>query len=66
MSLLAASSKIFERLIFNSLYKFVEENSLFCSNQSGLRKTDSCVNQLWFRVHEFLDMSKAFDRVCLA
>ena len=65
MSLLATSSKI-KRLIFNSIYKFVEENSLFCSNQSGLRKTDSCVNQLWFIVHEFLDMSQAFDRVCLA
>ena len=25
-------------------YKFVEENNLFCSNQSRFRKTDSCVN----------------------
>ena len=73
------SSKIFERLIFNLLYKLVEENSLFCSNQSGFRETDSCVNQLLPTVREtyesfdnfpsletrseFLDMSKAFDRV---
>ena len=79
MSLLPISSKIFERLLFNSLYKLVEEKSLFCFNQSGLRKTDSCVNQLLSIVHEiyesfdnspsletrseFLDMSKAFDRV---
>ena len=79
VSLLPISSKIFERFIFNLLYKFVEENSLFCSNQSGLRKTDSCVNQLLSIVYEiyesfdnfpsletrskFLDMSKAFDRV---
>ena len=43
VSLLQISSKIFERLIFNSLYIFVEENSLFCPNQSRFRKTDSCV-----------------------
>ena len=79
-SSLPISSKIFERLIFNSLYKFVEENSLLYSNQSGFRKTDLCVNQLLAIVHEiyksfdnfpsletrseFLDMSKAFHSVC--
>ena len=52
VSLLPISSKIFERLIFNLLYKFVEENSFFCSNQSGFRETDSCVNQLFSTVHE--------------
>ena len=75
MSLLPISSKIFERLIFNWLYKFVEENSLLCSNQSRLNKTDSCVNQLLPIVHEiyasfdtletrseFLDMLNAFNR----
>ena len=71
MSLLPISSK--------SLYKFVEENSLLCSNQSECNKTDLCVNQLFSLVHEtyksfdnflsletrseFLDMPKAFDRV---
>ena len=70
---------IFEKLIFNSLYKFVEENSLLCSNQSGFRKTDSCVNQLLSIVNEIcksfdgflslearsesLDISKAFDSI---
>ena len=79
VSLLPISSKIFERLIFNSLCKFIEENSLFCSNQSGFRKTDSRLNQLLSIVYEIyeyfdnfpfletrsecLDMSKAFDRV---
>ena len=78
VSLLPISSKIFERLIFNLLYKLVEENSLFCSNQSGFRETDSCVNRLLPTVceiyqsfdnfpsletrSEVLDMSKAFDR----
>ena len=55
VSLLPISSKIFERLIFNSLYKSVEENSLFCSNQSGFRNTDSCVNQLLSIVHEIYE-----------
>ena len=32
VSLLPITSKIFERLIFNSLYNFFDENSFFCSN----------------------------------
>ena len=79
MSLLRISRKIFVRLIFYLLYKFVGENSLFCSSQSGFRKSDSGVNQILSIVHktykffdklpswemgsEFLDLSKAFDRV---
>ena len=79
VSLLPISSRIFERLVFNLLYKFVKEKSFFCSNQSGFRKTDSCVNQLLSVEHkifeffdnfpslethsEFLDMGKAFDSV---
>ena len=66
-------------MVFNSLSKFVEEDRLFCSNQSGFRKTNSCVNQLLSIVHKsygsfdnfpslerhskFFDMSKGFDRV---
>ena len=32
VSLLPITSNIFERLIFNSLYNFFDENSFFCSN----------------------------------
>ena len=79
VSFLSISSKIFERLIFNLPCIFVKENSLLCSNQSGLRQTDSCVNQLLSIVQEmyesfnnfpcsetrskFLDMTKPFDKV---
>ena len=79
MLLLPISSKIFERLIFNSHYKFVEKSSLFCSNKSRFKKTDSCVKQLLSIAYiifesfnnfpslrtrfKFLEMSKAFDRV---
>ena len=70
---------IFERLIFNSLYQFLEEHNLLSIHQSGFRWNDSCINQLLFIVHTlykafdayptldtrgvFLDMSKAFDKV---
>ena len=58
VSLLPISSKIFERKKKNSLYKFVEQYSLFFSNQSGFRKTDSSVNKLLSRVHKIY---KSFD-----
>ena len=79
MSLLPINNKIFERLIFNSFYQFVEESSLLCSNQSWFGKTDPCANHVLSIVHEIyesfdnfpflethsevLDMSKAFETV---
>ena len=79
VSLLPICGKIFERIIFNSLYEYVEENKLLSVHQSGFRSNDSCVNQLLSIVHNlykvfdayptletrgvFLDMSKAFDKV---
>ena len=79
ISLLPICAKIFERFIYNSLYSFVENNNLLCTNQSGFRSSDSCVNQLLSLTHlcyqafdcnpslearvVFLDISKAFDKV---
>ena len=81
VSLLPIFGKIFERLIFNSLFKHVDENELLNPNQSGFRPFDSCVNQLLSINHEifsnfhydppkdiravFLDISKAFDKIWL-
>ena len=81
VSLLPIFGKIFERLIFNSLFKHVDENELLNPNQSGFRPFDSCVNQLLSINHEifsnfdcdppkdiravFLDKSKAFDKIWL-
>ena len=72
-------SKIFEKVIFNSLFKYLDDNNFLNSNQSGFRSGDSCVHQLLSITHEiyktfdanpsldvrgvFLDLSKAFDRV---
>ena len=70
---------MFEKIIFNELYKYFNENQLLCSNQSGFRPGDSCTNQLLAITHQifkafdcnppldvrgvFLDISKAFDKV---
>ena len=79
VSLLPICGKIFERLIFNPLYQFLEEHKLLSIHQSGFCCNDSCINQLLFIVRALytafdayltldargvlLDMSKAFDKV---
>ena len=78
VSLLCCPSKVFERLIFNGLYGFCTENGLLTYKNSGFKPLDSTVNQLIHILHSiyngiedhndvcgvFLDVSKAFDRVC--
>ena len=78
ISLLCICSKIFEKIVFDSMYKFLLENSLISHNQSGFRPGDSTINQLLAITTEiynsfenrqvtraaFLDISKAFDKVC--
>ena len=77
MSLLPICGKIFERLIYNSIFEFFIVNELISSNQSGFKTGDSCINQLFSITHEiyksfvdgyeirglFLDISKTFDKV---
>ena len=78
--LLPICSKMFEKIIFNNLYHYLNSNNLITRNQSGFRPGDSTTNQLLFLVDEihqafedcnllevcavFLDISKAFDKVC--
>ena len=77
--MLPVFSKIFERLIFNSIYNYLLTHKLLSPYQSGFKPGDSCSNQLISITHEilssfdnykslevrgvFLDMSKAFDKV---
>ena len=75
--MLSICGKIFERLIFNEMFKFLNENKFIFSNQSGFKLGGSCINQLLSITHEtyksfddgfevrgvFLDISKAFDKV---
>ena len=58
VSLSPICGKIFERLIFNSLYDYVEENKLLSMHQSGFWSKDSCINQLLSIVH---NLYKGFD-----
>ena len=46
ISLLSVSSKMFERSLYGSMFKFFTENSLIFQNQSGFKPDDSCTNQL--------------------
>ena len=46
VSLLPICGNIFERIVFNNVFLFLENNSLLTPNQSGFRPNDSCINQL--------------------
>ena len=79
ISVLPLFGKLFEKLIYNALYKYLEDNHILDANQSGFRTGDSCINQLLSITHNifqsfdanpslevrgvFLDISKAFDKV---
>ena len=79
VSFLPICGKIFEKKIFSSLFKYLENNYLLNLHQSGCRPCDSCVHQLLSITYDiyksfdanpslevrgtFLDMSKAFGRV---
>ena len=79
ISLLPISGKMFEKIIFNNLYSYLNANNLITNNQSSFRPGDSTTNQLLYFVDEirkafedpkslevraiFLDISKSFDKV---
>ena len=77
ISLLPICGKILEKIIFDQVYSFLNENRLISTNQSGFRPGDSTIYQLisitsniykTFEKHDetralFLDISKAFDKV---
>ena len=46
VSLLPICGKVFERLIYNSLFEYFIENDLISPNQSGFKPGNSCTNQL--------------------
>ena len=58
VSLLPICSKISEKVIFNSLFKYLDDSNLLTSNQSGFRTGDSCAHQLLSITYEIY---KAFD-----
>ena len=58
VSLLPICSKIFEKVIFNLLFKYLDDNNLLTRNQSGFRPGHSCVHQLLSITHKIY---KSFD-----
>ena len=58
VSLLPICIKIFEKLVFNNLFKFFEDNNLLSKHQSGFRPGDSCIYQLLAITH---DIFSSFD-----
>ena len=75
ISLLSSISKVFERIVFNQLYKYLDDNNLLFDSPYGFRKhhsTELAAVELIDRIYEtmdhgdipisiFLDLSKAFD-----
>ena len=69
--------RIFERLVFTEMFRFLIENNVISSNQSGFKPGDTCINQLLSITHKicksfgdgsevrgvFLDISKSLDEV---
>ena len=58
ISLLPFSGRIFERLLYDSMFNSFPENSLISKNQSGYTPRDSYTNQLMFIAHK---VYKSFD-----
>ena len=79
VSVLPICCKLFEKIIFDTIFKHLTVNKLLNLNQSGFVPGDSCIRQLTSITHEmyasfdvnpplevrgvFLDISKAFDQV---
>ena len=58
ISLLSICGKIFERLIYNSLFENFLKSNLLSSNQSGFKQGDLCIYQLLSITH---DIYQSFD-----
>ena len=73
ISLLPIFGKIFEKIIFDTIYDFLLKEELLNPIQSGFRPSDSCINQLHTVTHEifeafvihFLKLGQSFDKVWL-
>ena len=77
IALICALGKVFEKLIFKQLNKYINDNSLISSNQFGYRSgygTDACLLKLISDINSAIDkqmvtisvlfdLSKAFDNV---
>lgn len=77
VSILPVFSKVFERIVYNQMYKYLMDHNLIFENQSGFRSrysTDTALTSLADRIKQntdnglytgmvLLDLQKAFDTV---
>ncbi len=77
VSLLSCISKVMERVVYNSLYKYLKRHGLLSERNSGFKENDCTINQLIHLCNNiykgldkskdvcvvFLDVSKAVDKV---
>ena len=77
ISVISVVAKVFERIVFDKFYAYLEEPKIICKYQSGFRAIHSTVTALleatgtWaYKIHcgkinvvVFLDLKKAFDTV---
>ena len=77
MSLFPICGKLMKKLMFKSIFNFIDTRNMFSVYQSGFRPSDFCVHQLISIVYDiynafdanpslrgvFHDISKTFDRV---
>ena len=61
VSLLPICVKVFERLIYNSLFEYFIESYLISPNQSGFKPDDLCTNQLISITHEIYHLGMLLD-----
>ena len=77
--LLPILGKVFEKILYNNIFEYLQESTMLCKSQSGFRRSDTCEYLLVSIVYEtyasfncnppfdvravFLDISKAFNRV---
>ena len=52
ISLLPIFGKIFEKVIYNNLFTYLQENKFLSENQSGFCRNDSCISQLIVITHD--------------
>ena len=52
ISLLPICGKIFKRVLYNSLFNFINQNDIISQAQSDFKSSDSCINQLFSITHE--------------
>ena len=61
ISLLPICGKVFEKVIVDALYPYLNENNLLSNNQSGFRPDDSTINQLLAITTEIYEAFEDYD-----